>query len=142
MGAELFQSNGIGFGKDGVQASKERDRSVTDKLKEKLSPALLNRIGSTHIFSVLNEKDIKKIVEKNIEKISSILFEKEKISLKTELPAISYLTKQSFNQEFGARNVEKVIQDTLHELIVDVLQKNKRKKTYTLSKEKSTYKLV
>jgi ATP-dependent Clp protease ATP-binding subunit ClpC len=142
LGAELFQSNGIGFGKDGVQASKERDRSVTDKLKEKLSPALLNRIGSTHIFSVLNEKDIKKIVEKNIEKISSILFEKEKISLKTELPAISYLTKQSFNQEFGARNVEKVIQDTLHELIVDVLQKNKRKKTYTLSKEKSTYKLV
>ncbi len=142
LGSELFQSNGIGFGKGGTQATKERDKNVSDKLKEELSSALLNRIGSTHIFSPLGEADVKKIVEKNIQIISKILFEKEKISLKTNVPAISYLTKQSFNQEFGARNVEKVIRDTLHELIIDVLQKDVRKKTYTISKIKDTYKLI
>jgi len=142
LGSELFKTNGIGFNKNNSQAIKERNTNVMDKLKEEFSPALLNRIGSTHIFSTLDQEHIKKIVEKNIEKISTILFEKEKISLKTETPTISHLAIQSFNREFGARNVEKVIQDTLHELIVNILQKEKRKKTYTLSKIKNTYKLI
>jgi len=142
LGSELFQSSGIGFDKEGKQAIQERDRNIIDRLKEEMSTALLNRIGSTHIFSSLGEESIKKIVEKNIEKISGVLFEKEKISLKTEVPTISCLATQSLNKEFGARNVEKIIQDTLHELIVDILQKDKRKKTYTLSKIKDSYKLI
>jgi len=142
LGSELFNSNGIGFDRDSEQSTNERNKNLLDKLKEELSPALFNRIGSTHIFSPLTEPSIKIIVEKNIEKINNLLFKKEKISLDTEATAISSLTKQSFNREFGARHVEKIIRDTIHELIIDVLQKEKHKKNYTLTKIKDTYKLL
>ncbi|MBU2542221.1 ATP-dependent Clp protease ATP-binding subunit [Patescibacteria group bacterium] len=142
LGSELFKSAGIGFGKNENKQNKERNENITHKLKEELSPALLNRLTAIEIFSPLTKENIKKIVEKNLEQITQTIFAKEKINIKTNPTALDYLTRESFSDDYGARQVEKIIQDTVHELVIDILQKERRKKSYTLSKVKNVYKLI
>ncbi|MFH1946679.1 MAG: ATP-dependent Clp protease ATP-binding subunit [Candidatus Magasanikbacteria bacterium] len=155
LGAELFKSSGIGFGKNDKQAKKEMNESIMHKLKEELSPALLNRLTTIEIFNPLTESDIQKIVEKNIQQITQTIFDNEKIKLEADSVAISALTRESFDEDYGARQVEKIIGDTIHELVIEILQKDncsacegrnpvhrRDKKNYTLSKVKNTYKLV
>ncbi len=142
LGSELFKSNGIGFGKDNDKVSEETSEAITHKLKEELSPALLNRLTAVEIFSPLTKEDVQKIVEKNIEKISQIILKKEKIKLKTSSEAITSITKESINDDYGARQVEKNVQDIIHKLVIDILQKDNHKQAYTLSKIKNNYKMV
>ncbi len=142
LGSELFKSNGIGFGKDSNKVSEETSEAITHKLKEELSPSLLNRLTAVEIFSPLTKEDVQKIVEKNIEKISQIILKKEKIKLKTSSEAITSITKESINDDYGARQVEKNVQDIIHKLVIDILQKDNHKQAYTLSKIKNNYKMV
>ncbi len=142
LGSELFKSNGIGFGKDNDKVSEETSEAITHKLKEEISPALLNRLTAVEVFSPLTKDDIQNIVEKNIEKISQIILKKEKIKLKTSSEAITSITKESINDDYGARQVEKIVQDIIHKLVIDILQKDNHKQAYTLSKIKNNYKMV
>ena len=67
---------------------------------------------------------------------------KEKINIKTNPTVIGSLADESFSDDYGARQVEKIIRDTIHELVIDILQKDNNKNSYTLSRVKNIYKLV
>jgi len=141
LGSELFKSAGIGFGKTDKNA-KDRDSNVLAKLKEELSPALLTRLNSVCIFSPLAKEIVEKIIAKKIEEFSAQLKSARQISLSANAPALRELAKQSYSDDFGARQVEKVIQDTVQELVISVLREKKHKINYELVKEKETFKLV
>jgi len=134
LGSELFKSAGIGFGKNDKN-SKDRDSNVLAKLKEELSPALLTRVNSVCIFSPLAKESVEKIIAKKIEEFSAQLKSVRHISLSANASALRELAKQSYSDDFGARQVEKVIQDTVQELVVAVLRENKHKATYELTKK-------
>ncbi len=144
LGSEFFKSGNIGFGNPTLskERANERDTNVINKLKEEFSPAMLNRLNDTCIFSQLKEQDIAKIVSIKLQRMAKGLLAKQSMGIKFRPSALVGLAKQSFDPDFGARHVEKAIQNTVHELLIDVLKKSKRKASYTLVREKTGYKLV
>jgi len=141
LGSELFKSSGIGFDKSGKD-TKDRDASVTAKLKEELSPALITRLNSVCVFSPLASENVEKIIKNKINEFSSQLKQSRKLSITANSSAISELAKQAYNEEFGARQVEKVVQDIVQELVIDVLRNKKQKTNYELVLEHNLFKLI
>lgn len=141
LGSEFFKSAGIGFGRD-AKDIKNRDQTVTGKLKDEFSPALINRLDSVEIFSPLTQAAVAKIVEANLRQVNEQLGKNQLINIKSDQTAIASLASESFSEEFGARQVDKVIRDVLQELVVKIMEKEKKKKNYILKKEKAGYSLV
>lgn len=140
LGSEFFKSAGIGFGRE-AKDTKNRDQTVVNKLKEEFSPALINRLDSIEIFSPLTQSAIAKIVMANLQNVNAQLSEKQQLNIKPDQTAIASLASESFSEEFGARQVDKVIRDVVQELVVKIMEKEKKKKNYVLKREKAGYSL-
>ena len=140
-GSELFKSHGIGFGET-EKDNKNRNKSIINKLKADLSPALINRLDSVAIFDPLTQDDIKQIVKKNLVNFNEKLKNNNKLTIKITDKIISDLSKDTFTSEDGARNVERVLQDIIQESVIDILRQKQTKQSYTLNKKAGKYKLV
>lgn len=144
VGAELYKSSSIGFGKTGENNSitKDKHASITGKLKEELGVAVLSRVQSVCLFSPLNNTHVEKIIEKNITALNRQMQAKQQLKINLDKKALSELALHSYTTDTGARNVDQTIQEVVHNLIIDILQKQNRKKEYTLKKIENSYKLV
>jgi len=143
LGAELFKSSGIGFGGDkkNQKQDSEFEKNIINKLKEELGAALLSRTGTTCILNVLTEKDTQKIIAQHIEKIANHLNKKYKLSVSGDNKALRQIAKETASIEFGARNVEKKVEELIHELVVNIMKEKTKKQQYTLTREKNHYTL-
>ena len=146
VGAEFYKSSGIGFGQNKTHSQKldkDTETSVQTKLKEEFGADLLARIQTTCLFSPLNRAVAEKIIDKNLQLISRQLREKQGISIVAETATLSDLARTVFSEDAGMRHAEKIIQDQLYDLIVEILrERGKQKKEYTLIKANNAYKLV
>jgi len=140
LGSELFKSAGIGFGKNNKD-TKDRNNSLISKLKEELSPALLNRLDSLAIFSPLSTETVKKIIAKNIQEISDKLKSNQNITIKPTGQVLNELSQETYREEEGAHNVEKALQAIVQNLVIEILKQDKHKQSYTLSKKAKDYSL-
>jgi ATP-dependent Clp protease ATP-binding subunit ClpB len=78
-------------------------------LKKSLKPEFLNRIDDIILFSPLNNKEIKKIIELQFDMICKKLKNKN-IDLSMTDDALDRLSELGFDPEYGARPVKRVIQ--------------------------------
>jgi len=146
-GADLFRSHSIGFGsskneKD-EKMQKERNNTINQKLKKELGTALMSRIQSSCIFQPLSCEHIEEIINKQIQKINEHIQETNSLVITPDKDLIKILAKETFNEDTGARHVDTTVNNIIHELIVDLLEKkNKKKKNYTLKKIADKYTLV
>lgn len=117
----LEQMSELGFKTDNGE-SKEipETKSLKEKirlaLKERFRPEFLNRIDEIIIFNPLTQKDIEQIVEIQLKNVSKRLEQKD-IKLEISSEVKTYLAKEGFSPEFGARELKRVIQ----RLILDPL---------------------
>jgi ATP-dependent Clp protease ATP-binding subunit ClpB len=74
-----------------------------------LKPEFLNRIDDIILFSPLNNKEIKKIIELQFDMICKKLKNKN-IDLSMTDDALDRLSELGFDPEYGARPVKRVIQ--------------------------------
>ncbi|MDR1557818.1 MAG: ATP-dependent chaperone ClpB [Tannerellaceae bacterium] len=96
-------------------------REVLDLLKQTVRPEFLNRIDEILMFSPLNEQEIRKIVELQLEHIQQML-ETNGISLKFTDNALQFIATEGYDPQFGARPVKRVIQKyVLNELSRQIL---------------------
>ncbi len=146
LGSELYKSAGIGFGSNEKNLkSKLSDgvyTSVLNKLKEELGNSLFSRIQTTCLFSPLSGEHVEKIIEKNLQVLSDELLVKQAFKITPDKTALSQLALSAYSDDTGVRNADKVIQDCVYDLIVDLLKKQTKKKEYTLTKLNNAYKLV
>lgn len=91
---------------------------VLDLMKKTIRPEFLNRIDEIIMFTPLNEKEIRQIVDLQLANTQRML-EKNGITLKFTDAALSYLADKGYDPQFGARPVKRVIQD----LVLNVLSK-------------------
>ena len=105
------------------------------KLKDEFSSALINRLDSIEIFSPLTPIAVAKIVTANLHRVNEQLSKTQQLNIKSDQNAINSLASESFSEEFGARQVDKVIRDVVQELVVKIMEKEKRKKNYVLKRE-------
>jgi ATP-dependent Clp protease ATP-binding subunit ClpB len=89
-----------------IQKAKEE---VSKVLKEKMAPEFLNRIDEIIMFTPLTVFEIKQIVDLQTKSLKKKLLTQE-IKVHVSEKAIIWLTRNSYNPQFGARPVKRSIQ--------------------------------
>ena len=91
-------------------------QKVNDSLREHFKPEFLNRIDEIIVFNNLNQEDIVKIVDIQINILKERL-QGKKIELEITPGAKDFLAKQGYDPHYGARplkrTIQKYIQDPL-----------------------------
>ncbi|MBT4121172.1 MAG: ATP-dependent chaperone ClpB [Candidatus Magasanikbacteria bacterium] len=103
-------------GGGGKKASKEREAKMKDKimesLRERFKPEFLNRVDEIIMFHPLDEKQIRSIVDLQLEIVAKRLDEK-KIKLDVTNKAKDWLAGKGYDPNLGARPLKRVIQTEL-----------------------------
>lgn len=145
LGSEYYKSTGLGFGsnsKKEAHDTKERDNAIHFKLKEEFGSALIGRLNNICIFNPLSDIHIQDIIQKNLERINKQLKKDRDLTLKISKKALAELIKESKNDDSGARNIERIVQNVIQDLLIDILQtKDQKKKIYELERTKQIYTL-
>lgn len=95
---------------------KKIESEVMDLLRKSFRPEFLNRVDDIVIFKNLEEKDLVKIVDLQIEGLIHRLSEKD-IKLEISDKVKQFLVKEGYDPVYGARPLKRAIQD----LVVDEL---------------------
>ncbi len=89
---------------------------ILEDIKKYFKPEFINRLDEIVLFHKLNKEEIKKIVELQFEILKEKLKEKN-IAVKITDSAISKLTEDGFDPQFGARPIKRTIQKNIENLI-------------------------
>ena len=96
-----------------LQGNDEENRQkVREELKEHFKPEFLNRIDDIIFFNSLDEKVVKKIVDKFISQLADRL-KKRDISLTITDKARNEIAEESYDKVFGARPIKRYIQNNI-----------------------------
>ena len=111
---------GIGFNTE-ENDNKQYAPTITQKALEKIfAPEFLNRIDEIIQFNPLKKADINKIILLELNKLSNRCKEIGYTISLTE-KAIDYLADKGYNQQYGARPLQRTIQNEVEDLIVEQL---------------------
>ncbi len=136
IGAEDIRRNKVlGFGESmKVRKDKEIDNAYSrmktellDKLKDTLRPELLNRIDDVVIFRSLTRKDALIIVGLLINDLNRRLVE-ENVEVELSKKALEYVVKEGFSDEYGARPLRRLVQDSVENILAEYLLTHKMNK--------------
>ncbi len=122
MGSHLIQENFEKLTENNRDAILAKTKvEVFELLKKSIRPEFLNRIDETIMFTPLNREDVHKIVELQFNGVAKMLREND-IHISATPEAIDWLAQLSFDPQFGARPVKRVIQKrVLNELSKQIL---------------------
>ena len=136
--------SGIGFSSSSTIAeeSKKMDSIIKKELKNKFSPEFLNRLDDIILFDQLQNEDILKIVQIELNAFCERMA-MEGYSFKFTKLAKDFLVKEGYDQAYGARPVKRAIQRYVEDIVADAIldQSLKADKIYTISKNKDEDKL-
>ena len=131
LGTDQLNKSSIGFdsgvetnGRSSLQDRKYSDvkARVLEELKKQFKPEFLNRVDSIIVFHPLSEKDIKQIVDLQIEIIQKRLKNK-KIDLAISDQARVWLARRGYDPMFGARPLRRLIEsEILDPLSMKIIQ--------------------
>jgi ATP-dependent Clp protease ATP-binding subunit ClpA len=112
-GANRLGKSGIGF------ISENQDNGVLmDAIKQTFQPEFRNRLSKVVAFNSMDDKMAMLVVEKKLSEMANQLKEK-KIIVKADKKAKELVKKRGISQEFGAREVDRVIRNDIKPLFVD-----------------------
>lgn len=107
----------------GGRSYEEAKELVLKEVKQLLRPEFINRIDDIIFFHMLNEEAMRKILDIFIASLTKLLQEKQiKLQLSDELK--SYLIEKSYDPQYGARPLARLInadlQDAISEALMDL----------------------
>ena len=127
IGADLIKRQAsMGFSLEVDQALEEQSsyeemrKKLMDALKRTFRPEFINRLDSVVVFRALNQEDIRKIVNLELQKVADRLSDYD-LTLTTTESALDYLANEGFDPEMGARPVRRVIEQMVEEPLADAL---------------------
>ncbi len=106
-----FQKIGFGSGGEETRYNEVKDK-IMDTLKESFKPEFLNRLDDVIIFNPLSAEVIRDIVSLQLDIVRKRLLLKG-IKLEISDEVLSYLAKEGFNPEYGARPLKRLIQNRI-----------------------------
>ena len=136
LGSHLIQESFEGVKEDDMADAIEKAKfKVMELLKQTIRPEFLNRIDETIVFTPLNKRYIRSIVQLQLNQLAELLEEKGiKIHMTEE--AKLHIVEAGYDPHFGARPVKRVIQkqvlnelskallagtiDTAHTVVMDI----------------------
>lgn len=108
---------GVGFIDDSNQ-EKVKDTIIKKSLKQQFSPEFLNRIDDIVIFNKLDEKSLKKIIQLELNTLSSRLNENS-YKITFDKSVLDEVLKRNFEEGYGARPIKRIIQNLCEDFISD-----------------------
>jgi len=129
IGSEMIMDMGkhgdLGFGDGKRSTSKQQEEKMKEKIMERLrehfKPEFLNRVDEIITFHPLNEKQIRAIVDLQLENISERLNIKH-IQISFTDKAKDWLAKRGYDPNLGARPLKRVIQtEVMDELAMQII---------------------
>jgi ATP-dependent Clp protease ATP-binding subunit ClpC len=122
IGNREYQKMGkMGFAGAEEAESAPREK-VGDELKRLFSPEFLNRIDEVVYFHKLTKSHIRQIVDLMLSRINEKLWDR-KIELVFSAGIKKYLIEKGFDDNFGARNLRRVIQSDIEDALANELLK-------------------
>lgn len=121
--ALIIMTTNIGFNKNTVGFNNEEEDKILSKLKRNLSPEFVNRIYKFIVFNKLSKKEISKIINNNIKNIKKRF---NNINIKIDNNVIEELIDLSNYKDFGARKIEKIIEDKVEGIIIDKIMQGEK----------------
>jgi ATP-dependent Clp protease ATP-binding subunit ClpB len=110
----IFTSNlGVREAMEKTNDPAETKAIILDVVKHSLRPELFNRIGQVIPFNALGQPELKAIVNKNITELTHKLAEDRAITLDVTPEAMAYLARESYDPAYGARPVQRTLQQVV-----------------------------
>ena len=103
---ETFENNPTQSIEDNSYTSRKQ---VLDLLKQTIRPEFLNRIDETIVFTPLSKTNITEIVSIQLQNLKQSLLEKG-YDLVITSEVTQYISEMSFDPQFGARPIKRIIQ--------------------------------
>ena len=127
---EKMEAIGFSNNKD-VQDYDAVKGKVLEALKDHFRPEFLNRLDETIVFDILSEGAIKEIVHLRVQVVKDRLTGKE-INFEISDEALSYLAKEGYNPHYGARPLNRLIQNKILNPVASYIISNGVKKGDTV----------
>ena len=112
-GASKLNKNAIGFGD-----RKIKNEAIDDEVKKVFTPEFRNRLSKIVVFNGLNREMAIKIVDKEIAALDEKLKPKN-IVLKLSKACKNHLIELGISEEYGAREIKRVVDKEIKSLLVD-----------------------
>jgi len=114
IGSQFVQKmESIGFSNNSeVKDYGNMKEKVTEALKDNFRPEFLNRLDEIIVFDVLSQDALKEIVNLRIKVVVDRLAAKG-INFKISDEALSYLAKEGYDPHYGARPLNRLIQNKI-----------------------------
>lgn len=114
IGSQFIQKmESIGFTNNSAKQDYEQIKEkVLGSLKDHFRPEFLNRLDETIVFDVLPESVIRSIVDIKIQVVRDRLKTKD-IELEVTDDALTYLAKEGYDPHYGARPLNRLIQNKI-----------------------------
>jgi ATP-dependent Clp protease ATP-binding subunit ClpB len=101
--------------------AEERERRVTEALRQYFRPEFLNRIDQVIVFDRLGPEELSEIVRLQVDRVARRL-EKQNIRLEVTEAALAHIGLEGYDPAFGARPLKRVIQrEILDPLSLEIL---------------------
>ncbi len=122
MGSHLIQESFEGVKEENLHEAMDKAKfKVLELLRQTIRPEFLNRIDETIIFTPLNKRYVKQIVQLQLDQLKVMLLDKG-IKMHMTEEAKAHLVEAGYDPHFGARPVKRVIQkQVLNELSKSLL---------------------
>ena len=91
---------------------KEMEQQVMAELKRHFRPEFLNRVDDVIIFQSLDEEELAKIVDIQLQRLSQRLAQ-QNLTLEVDSAAKKLLAKEGYDPQFGARPLKRAVQERI-----------------------------
>lgn len=92
------------------------------------TPEFLNRFDGVIIYQSLTKEAIRVIAKKMLSKIINEVYKIYQVQINISDNFLNYLAGKGYHQQFGARNMERVIRDEVEDKVAKLILENKIKK--------------
>ena len=115
----LIMTSNIGTKEANVMGFEKDNSAKTDKaLKDFFAPEFRNRLSAVVEFDALDIKSLTTIVKIELEKLNRLLASK-KIKVKLNKAAREYIAQESYEEQYGARHIARVLDEKIKEPLTD-----------------------
>jgi ATP-dependent Clp protease ATP-binding subunit ClpB len=99
-------------GKTSASARDDMEDKVKAELKRHFRPEFLNRVDDVIIFQSLDEEELSKIVDIQLNRLGQRLAQ-QNLTMEVDAAAKKLLAKEGYDPQFGARPLKRAIQEQL-----------------------------
>ena len=122
----IIMTSNIASEKNAIGFNENNHELVNECIKETLSTIFVNRINTICYFNRLSEDNINKIVNKKIKEIKD-KFKENDIKVTINKNVINEIIKEADYNTFGARKLNKLLEDKIDNIVIDGILEGKKK---------------